>query len=149
MSTLTINELVIPNFQSAGPVTLRVYYERSFVASDSTLVRSGAIGSSEWFVAVDCTVDTDAHTLTVPAFDLITTDDPLPAGSINSVATGIFYSNDTQLDTLFSQFTIPASLAPTANYSVLAIFNTAVTLTYPSSSYLTREQVIALIQEMT
>lgn len=149
MSTLAVTETIIPNFQLAGPVTLRVYYERSFIASDNTVVRSGAIGSNEWFVEVECTVDTGARTLTIPAYNLTTTDDPLPAGSLNATATGVLYENDSQRDTLFSQFTIPASLAPSTTFAALSIFNAAVVLTYPSSSYLTREQVVALIQELT
>ncbi len=145
MSTLTITETVIPNCQYAGTITLRIYYSFEFVASDSTLVMGGAVGSADWFREVECSVDPSTAELTIPTFDLITTDDPLPAGSRNATVTAVFFVNGAQKEFLFTDFTISVTQTPSVTLATLLIFNAAVILTYPSSLYLTREQIVALI----
>lgn len=147
MSTLTISEFVIPNCQYSGEVTLRVWYDPSFTASDNTIVQGGP---QNWFAEIVCTLDEGTAELTIPEFDLITTDDPLPVNSAHSVASGQLYVGEAAKDFLFSQFTIPVSLAPSTTFAALQIYNAATVLAYtPDSAYLNRDQVIALINEMT
>lgn len=147
MSTLTLSIPPIPNCQLLGSTaTLRIYYTQSFIASDNTPVVGGAVGSDEFFLEVECTIADDI--LTIPNFDLITTDDILSPLNVYVPVTAIIYQGSTQRSTLFSNFIIPASLAPAASLAVLSVYNNALVITYPPNYFLTRDQIVALISNV-
>lgn len=144
MSTLTLSSFTPPNCQLTGSTaTLRIYYQQDFVASDGTLVIGGAVGSQNFYDEVACTIAGDV--LTVPQFDLITTDDIQSPLNLDVPVTAVLYQGTTQIATIFSNYIIPVSLAPSCNIAALAIFNAALVITYPPSYFLTREQIVDLI----
>jgi hypothetical protein len=144
MSTLTLASFTPPNCQLGTNISLRVYYEQTFVASDGTYVVGNPVGGVDFYAEIPCTVSADV--LTVPSFDLITTDNPQPQGAPVCRVSAVLYQGDSALETVWSQWVIPVSLAPTTTIAALSNYNRALQLTYPQPSYLNRNETVALIQ---
>lgn len=144
MSILSISGFDVPNCQLPGTTAqLRIYYDQTFVDSAGDQVQGGAVGSNNFFTEVSCTIAND--TLSVPSFDLITSDDAQAPLFAQSPVTGVVFQNGAAKTTLFSQYVVSTSLGASCAFAAWAIFNAAVVITYPSTFYLTREQVLDLI----
>lgn len=146
MSTLTLASFQLPNNHFTGSTCkLRVYYNRTFLDSAGTEIIGGGIGSKDFFVQVSCTISSGV--ITVPAFNLITTDDGLYDQNVLTTAV-LYTSTNVQKDFVWQNFVVSNTIGPSTTLAVLTGFNQAVQLTITSGSYLNEPNTITLIQQM-
>lgn len=107
--------------------TVRIYATKPFIASDSTAVPAGAIGTNAFFKTVSCTVA--SNTLTCPSFTLPSTTDALDDQTARFVFV-LYDHRGIRRDTLYAnirggQLSIPANLGSNLTFAQIAISNQA------------------------
>src|SRR5688572_17071486 len=141
MSTLTIlsfSPQVRWHFEGST-ATLRIKYSDNFTDSAGQAVLRGL------YQEVPCMIA--GGVLTVPAFDLITTNDALDNRFVTCSAQ-LFDAGGSGKDWLFQQFSIPQSLTPSCSIAALITYNKGNALVSPPNTYLTRDQTVALVTSM-
>lgn len=141
MSTLTISSFQLnPQAHFNGSTCwLRITYSAEFIASDGTTV----LGSPNYYSQIQCTISSGI--ITVPSFTMYCTSNSQTAQNVT--VTGVIYDQSfTRQNTLWSQWTVPQSMSPSATYAQWSVYNAAPTLSQPVWQYLNRDQTIALIQ---
>src|SRR5688572_3454211 len=141
MSTLTIlsfSPQVRWHFEGST-ATLRIKYSDNFTDSAGQAVLRGL------YQEVPCMIA--GGVLTVPAFDLITTNDALDNRFVTCSAQ-LFDAGGSGKDWLFQQFSIPQSLTPSCTIAALITYNKGNALVSPPNTYLTRDQTVALVTSM-
>lgn len=128
-----------PTFQYPGTTaTLRLWYSRTFLDSQNNEVLGGD-GLTGFYYEILCTVA--GGVLTVPTFTITSTldaNDPTV-----TISAQVFDENSTPREFLFSGWAIP-STTPTT-FGALWLLNKAKTLAFAPDAYLTRTDVIALV----
>lgn len=141
MSTLTISTFQLnPQAHFNGSTCwLRITYSAEFIASDGTTV----LGSPNYYSQIQCTISSGI--ITVPSFSMYCTSNSQTTQNVT--VTGVIYDQSfTRQNTLWSQWTVPQSMSPSATYAQWSVYNAAPTLSQPIWQYLNRDQTIALIQ---
>jgi hypothetical protein len=125
---ITISEHVFATglYQYGGSTaTLRVYVNKSFIASDGTIVPQGAVGGTGFYKEVACTITDD--TLTIPSFVLPSTMDALD-DQTSSYTFVLYDSKRAKRDTLFAsvrggRLILPSNLGSTLTFAQIVISN--------------------------
>lgn len=149
-------DISISSFQVANShgytgsnIKLRVYFSGcpggNFLTNDGQIISCGQVGAATGFYKeVAVTVD-DSGTLTIPAFVLPSTDN---SSSPGVRATAVFFVNGVRRDFLFSNYTITATLGTTLSYAQLFNYQPTALPGPPPSTYLTAQQIIALVPSL-
>lgn len=140
MADITINPITIPDWKHGnGTFTVRVEPEKSFFASDGTLVAKNG-----YFTAIATAA---GGVCVTEAIVVKSTTDALDDQNVRYKRAAIF-KGSTRKETILENFQVPASLAPATTWGVLE-GNTNGTVPYVDGETYPRSTVNALIADMT
>jgi len=145
MATLSIVSFTLPNYHRPGTTArLKIWYSQNFVTLENQPIMGGAVRSGSFYVDELCSVDQEAHEITIPTFSLPTTND----SSVRNVrATALLFdSSGAFVQYLFTNWIIYSQLAPISTFAALDALNAPPTPP-PQPTGITREQCLVLIEE--
>jgi hypothetical protein len=126
-----------PIYQAADDVVvLRLYYSDTFVDSTGTVIVGGAVGSSNFYKSLPCSLNTSTKVATCTSFTMPSTTD---SSKPNVTLTGVFYGGKSastlaQRSILFSNWKVP-TIPTTRTYQDLNTYNNAQRPTNPDTYY--------------
>lgn len=140
MSTITISNLILPNYQYAGSTaTVRIYANQDFLTSDDQVIQQGSIHERTFYKEVACTVA--SNILTAASFTLESTTD---SNNQRATYTAVLYdADDRQRDILLANFRLVHTLGSTMNWS--QVIQTNAVTHRPYSTYYSSEAIEAMI----
>jgi hypothetical protein len=140
---ITVSSFTVESSQiTTSTVTLRIYYSGTIVDSLGNVVAGGALGSGDFYKAINCTNNTTTHVITCPSFVLRST---LDSSDPTVTVSGVLYdSRGSQRQILFSGWQIPVTLGTSVIYAQLNTYNAAPPQ-YPPQGNPTTDQVLSLI----
>jgi hypothetical protein len=119
--TISASSFLSGTYQYGGSTaTIRVYSSRSFIASDGTLVRAGAVGTTAFFKSVACTVA--SNTLSCPSFTVPSTTDALDDQTARYTFV-LYDSRGVRRDILFSNLYVPSNLGSSLTFAQIVLAN--------------------------
>jgi len=119
-----------PVYQQADTVAvLRLYYSDTFVDSNGVVIVGGAVGSSNFFRSITCTLNTSTKIATCPSSGTFTMPSTMDSSKPNVTLTGVLYGGKAlatvaQRAVLFTGWKIPATLTSTT-FTQLNAYNAA------------------------
>lgn len=141
MSAITVSATAHPNYHGGGATaTVKIFCDRSFLASDGTRVWKSRLGGPVWYLIIPCTVA--GTTLNIPSFTIDSTEDSdNPKATFSAL---LYNSSGNQVDVLFKKWHVPSSLGSSISFAQLVAFNAQPVSYKPGLGY-TQEQVNAIV----
>lgn len=113
------------NYPSSPSITLRIYATGgNFLTSDGTQILGSAVGASQVYKTVTCSLNSTTHVLTIDSFTIDTTSNAL-VNAANAQYSFVFFQGNTQKDRWATAIRIPLNLSPTTNWSLILGVNSS------------------------